>query len=211
MLVSNASVLRRAPPSLIVVAGLHLVALWALVNGLNIHSFTSPAKDMEGTVIDPVPPTKEPPPVADPQIREIKFTQPRVDPVVVDIQPLIEQAAPTITTPTPTIDQTPQGSAEPPVVVNRASVDPKHPLSQPAYPMEERRLGQEGRLLLAILVSADGRVSDAKVTQSSGSERLDQAAVKEARLHWRLRPATRNGVAFEQWLTVPVVFRLEDR
>jgi hypothetical protein len=35
--------------------------------------------------------------------------------------------------------------------------------------------------------------------------------VSEALQHWRLRPATRNGSAFEQWLTLKVVFRLEDR
>jgi periplasmic protein TonB len=54
-------------------------------------------------------------------------------------------------------------------------------------------------------------VLEAKATQSSGSERLDQAAIKEARQHWRLRPATRNGVPFEQWLNVPVVFQLTER
>ena len=102
------------------------------------------------------------------------------------------------------------GSAEPQPVIAGASVDPRHPLSQPPYPMEARHFGEQGRLLLAILVGADGRVLDAKATQSSGSERLDQAAIKEARQHWRLRPATRNGVPFEQWLTVPVVFRLEE-
>jgi hypothetical protein len=50
-----------------------------------------------------------------------------------------------------------------------------------------------------------------KVAESSGSSRLDQAAMSEARSHWRLRPATRNGVPFEQWLTLRVVFHLENR
>ena len=66
-------------------------------------------------------------------------------------------------------------------------------------------------LLHALEVGTDGRVMDAKVAQSSGFPRLDEAAVKEARSHWRLRPAMRNGVPFEQWLTLGVVFRLENQ
>jgi hypothetical protein len=45
--------------------------------------------------------------------------------------------------------------------------------------------------------------------QSSGSGLLDQAAISEARHHWRLRPATRAGVPFESWYTLRVVFRIE--
>jgi periplasmic protein TonB len=76
--------------------------------------------------------------------------------------------------------------------------------------MSSRHLAEEGALLLNILVGPDGHVRDAKVSHSSGFERLDQAALSEAKQHWRLRPATRNGAAFEQWLTLRVVFRLED-
>jgi protein TonB len=77
--------------------------------------------------------------------------------------------------------------------------------------MSGRRNSQQGAVALEILVGTDGRVRDAKVSQSSGFELLDQAAMTEAKQHWRLRPARRNGVAFEQWLTLRVVFRLEDR
>ena len=105
----------------------------------------------------------------------------------------------------------PGGTAEPESVINAAAVDPHHPLTQPPYPMSSRRLAEEGALVLDILVGADGQVHDAKVSRSSGFDRLDQAALSEAKQHWRLRPATRNGVAFEQWLTLRVVFRLAER
>jgi protein TonB len=213
MLTSNASVLRRAPPSLLVVGGLHLVAVWALMNGLNVHPLAAHSKPMEGTVIDSLPPPRDaPPPPTDPTIREIKFTPQPFEkqeiPVVADtdVQALPVPSVVTFRVPEPAV-----GPTEPQPVIARASVDPRHPLTQPDYPMEARHFGEEGRLLLAILVGRDGHVLDAKATESSGSERLDQAAIKEARLHWRLRPATRNGVPFEQWLTVPVVFRLEGR
>jgi protein TonB len=102
------------------------------------------------------------------------------------------------------------GSAEPPAVITAAAVDPHHPLTQPPYPASAKRADEQGALLLDILVGADGHVRDAKVSRSSGFERLDQAALGEAKEHWRLRPATRNGVGFEQWITLKVVFRLAD-
>ena len=214
MLTSNASVLRRAPPSLLVVGSLHLVALWALMNGLNMHPLTPHTKDMEASVINSMPPPRDPPPLAQPPpIREIKFTQPLVEKLEIPVEPVIPMPPPEIGSGGVTWrEELPRGgSAELQPVIARASVDPRHPLSQPLYPMEARHFGEEGQLLLAILVGADGRVLDAKATQSSGSERLDRAAIKEAREHWRLRPATRNGVPFEQWVNVPVVFRLEVR
>jgi protein TonB len=212
MLMSNASVLRRAPPSLLVVGGLHLVVLWALLNGLNIHPLDPPSKDMVANVIDPAPRVPDKPPTVEAHPTVINFSVEKFKPVELppidtDVQPAKLDTGVTFREPEPVAT----GSAEPRPVIAAASVDPRHPLSQPPYPMESRHFGEEGRLLLAILVGADGRVLDAKATQSSGSERLDQAAIKEARQHWRLRPATRNGVPFEQWLTVPVVFQLEER
>ena len=211
MLMSNASVLRRAPPSLLVVGGLHLVALWALMNGLSIHPLVTSTKPMEGTVIDQTPPPPDKPTV-EARTAEINFSPPTFKPV--ELPPIDIDMPPPPPDPRVTFQTEPErtaGTPEPQPVIARASVDPRHPLSQPDYPMEARHFGEEGRLLLAILVGTDGRVLDAKATESSGSERLDQAAIKEARQHWRLRPATRNGVPFEQWLTVPVGFRLQGR
>jgi protein TonB len=212
MLMSNASVLRRAPPSLLVVGGLHLVVLWALMNGLTIHPLTAPPKDMVVRMIDQAPPPPDKPATREVRTAEINFSPPKFKPVEI---PMVEpdMPPPVIDTGTGVTFREPgptTGSAELQPVIAGASVDPRHPLSQPPYPMEARHFGEQGRLLLAILVGADGRVLDAKARESSGSERLDQAAVKEARQHWRLRPATRNGVPFEQWLIVPVVFRLEE-
>jgi protein TonB len=212
MLVSNSSVLRRAPPSLLIVGGLHLVALWALMNGLNIHPLMAYSEHTTVRVIDQLPPTVEKPPTPQVHTTEINFTPPPVKPW--DTEPVVSELPPQpgAVGMSPAIIQTaPTGSAEPKAVVTGASVDPRHPLTQPEYPMAARHFGEEGRVMVAILVGADGRVLDAKAAQSSGSERLDQAAIKEARLHWRLRPALRNGVPFEQWLTVPVVFRIENR
>jgi protein TonB len=89
------------------------------------------------------------------------------------------------------------------------AVDPHAPLSLPPYPPAAIRAGLEGNLTLEILVGVDGRVRDARVLRSSGMEVLDQAAMEEARRHWRLRPGTRDGLPSEQWYRLKVVFHLD--
>jgi periplasmic protein TonB len=204
--------LRRVPTPLALVGGIHLAVIWALLNGLQIHSAPSATPDdITAEVIDrPVPPVQTPqPPQFEP--RDFKFTEPQPPPFVVDttesLPPVIFEDRPTALEQTQNLG----GSAEPQPLINAAAVDPHHPLTHPPYPMASRHFAEEGGLVLDILVAADGHVRDAKVSRTSGFERLDEAAVSEAKQHWRLRPATRNGVAFEQWLTLRVVFRLEDR
>ena len=207
---NSLAALRRVPTPLLLVGGLHLAVLWALLNGLQIHNAPPLGPtDIVADVIDkPTPPPQAPLPQHF-QPNEIKFTEPP-PPIVVDVS---QPAPPVISDDLPPLraePQNPAGSADPQPVITAAAVDRSHPLTQPAYPMSSRRLGEAGALALDILVGADGHVRDAKVSQSSGYDRLDQAALSEAKQHWHLRPATRNGVPFEQWLTLKVVFRFTD-
>lgn len=64
---------------------------------------------------------------------------------------------------------------------------------------------REGRVVLRILVRADGTVARAEVARSSGQSALDQAAAM-AVWSWRFDPATRNGAAIEAWVLIPVRF-----
>jgi periplasmic protein TonB len=206
--------LRRVPTPMIIVGGLHLAVLWALLNSLQIRN-ASPAApdDMVADVIERPMPEPEKPQPPDVRPSEIKFKLP--EPLQLGLQPPIDPA-PTLQLGDDRIllqadTEHPVGSAEPKPAINSAALDPRHPLTQPAYPMSAVRDGDTGALFLDILVGTDGRVRDAKVSQSSGFGRLDQAAVIEAKQHWHLRPATRDGVPFEQWLTLKVVFRLDER
>jgi periplasmic protein TonB len=201
--------LHEVPTRLVVVIGLHLGALWALINGLHVHVFPVPTPKTEATVID----TAAPPPE--------KFIPPDFTPnptttVVEQLPPVIPELVTSDPTPPATVDTLPPigpGAVAtiPTPVITNAAVDPRHPLTQPAYPMASIRGNEQGALNLSVLVGIDGRVRDAKVAESSGSARLDQAAVEEAKSRWHLRPATRDGLPFEQWLTLRVVFRLENR
>lgn len=58
----------------------------------------------------------------------------------------------------------------------------------PLYPVEARRKGWEGRVRLEVLIAASGKVTKAKVIESSGYPSLDQAARKAA-AKWRFTPA----------------------
>ena len=78
----------------------------------------------------------------------------------------------------------------------------------PAYPRLSRRLGEQGKVLLRVRVTVEGRAAQIVEAQSSGSARLDEAA-RQAVRQWRFVPAQRGGRAVEAWVIVPIVFTLE--
>jgi TonB family protein len=60
------------------------------------------------------------------------------------------------------------------------------------YPTESLNRGETGRTVLGFKILTDGTVDAIKVLTSSGSERLDEAAVKCVS-DWHYRPAIKNG------------------
>lgn len=55
----------------------------------------------------------------------------------------------------------------------------------PVYPLFSRKRGEEGKAVILVTIQS-GRVTDAEVEGSSGSSRLDAAALRAARL-WVFR------------------------
>jgi protein TonB len=78
----------------------------------------------------------------------------------------------------------------------------------PSYPVAARRAGEQGTVTLKVLVGMDGLPQRVEVEKTSGSSRLDSAALDAVR-RWRFVPARRGSSAIESWVLVPVVFRLE--
>lgn len=78
----------------------------------------------------------------------------------------------------------------------------------PDYPSVSRRLGEQGKVLLRVQVTVDGAASSVALQTSSGSTRLDQAAL-EAVKKWRFVPAKRGGQAVSAAVVVPVSFSIE--
>jgi protein TonB len=77
---------------------------------------------------------------------------------------------------------------------------------KPLYPKLSERRGEQGSVILHVLVGVDGRVRELAVKSSSGFERLDQAA-RETVLEWTFVPGKRNGAAVEMAVDVPIRFK----
>lgn len=93
-----------------------------------------------------------------------------------------------------------------------ADVPPEHRADylnnpKPNYPKFARDRGQQGRVLLAVHVGADGRPLTVRLERSSGFPLLD-AAAQEAVERWRFVPARRGQTPVEAWAQVPIAFGL---
>jgi len=78
----------------------------------------------------------------------------------------------------------------------------------PAYPRIALRLQQQGSVLLELEVDAAGRVVAVHVLESSGFERLDEAA-RQGVLAWRFEPALRDGEPVAERFRHRIQFVLE--
>jgi protein TonB len=77
----------------------------------------------------------------------------------------------------------------------------------PAYPSVSRRSGEQGRVLLKVLVSENGLAESVQLDSSSGHEKLDRAAI-EAVKKWSFVPAKRSNQPVSAYVLVPVNFSL---
>jgi protein TonB len=77
----------------------------------------------------------------------------------------------------------------------------------PIYPKLSRRQGEQGRVLLKVLVSEKGVADQVQLETSSGFEKLDQAAVAAVK-KWSFVPAKRSNQAISAYVLVPVKFSL---
>lgn len=78
----------------------------------------------------------------------------------------------------------------------------------PRYPALSRRIGEEGRVILRVLVNASGSADEVQIRDSSGHARLDEAARDTVR-RWRFVPARRGEQPVAAWVLIPISFRLE--
>ena len=125
-----------------------------------------------------------------------------------------------VTVPKPTFDTAePRGEAALTVLdtrpaqpgpVERGPVALMRTHTIPPYPALDARLGNQGTVLLRLVVGADGAVKAASVLRSSGFLGLDQAAQAWVLTHWRYQPAQRGGAAVESAANVAVTFNLRN-
>lgn len=77
----------------------------------------------------------------------------------------------------------------------------------PDYPAPSRRFGEQGTVLLRVLVSTGGQAESVQIEISSGYNRLDQAAIKAVKM-WSFIPAKSNNQPLSAYVLVPVKFSL---
>ena len=182
------------------VAALHIGLVIAISQGLYPTAPMAISPDFTVTTIDPPP--KTPPKPSGPTT--VTLTKPWVDPL--PLPPVPVERHPITTHRQPPTETT---TVTAPVVV-APSVDTRHPLTQPRYPASSRRAGEEGTVELSLFVLANGRVDKVTIARSSGFEKLDDAARKEAMRGWRFKPQTVDGLAVAAWHRISVTFRLEN-
>jgi protein TonB len=119
--------------------------------------------------------------------------------------PLAFAVPPQPPTPTPA----PINIAPAPVAITAARFDADYlDNPKPVYPHASRRLGEQGKVLLRVYVSAAGLAEKVEIKLGSGFARLDQAA-HDAVSRWRFVPARRGEQVVAAWVQVPITFQLD--
>jgi len=221
---------RNALIALAVVA-LHIGLLWALQGGLLLRTvqLIVPIEVLTELIELPTPQPEPAPPVQTvapvrplapaPTAQKKPVSKPVPQP---QAQPLaIADPTPSPNAPAGSITPSTASLAAPVAPAPAAPADPSSPATQlpssnadylqnpkPAYPALSKRLGEQGKVIVRVLIGADGTPKNAELRQSSGFERLDQAALNTV-LKWRYVPGKRAGVAEDMWFNVPINFVLE--
>ncbi len=155
------------------------------------------------------PPEAKPLPMVKPQpVKQQKTPAPRTPtPQIEATQSNLPAPAAPVAAPPVEIQPTPPAPPAPALVQPRFDADYlKNPA--PAYPPLSRRMGEEGKVILRVLVNIQGSADSIEVRTSSGSQRLDDAAVNTVK-HWKFIPAKRGDTAVQSAVLVPIIFKLE--
>ncbi len=166
---------------LMFVVGFHVLLIWGLMNGLARKAIELLPEPIETKIIEQIKPKMEEPP---PPIPEFEPPPPPyIPPPDIVIAPPPE--------PTHAITQVTEvkpAAPPPPIsgpVRETVRVAPKMDLKgsprgcrEPEYPSASERLGEQGTSSISLLIGTDSKVADSRVEASSGSKRLDAAAIK---------------------------------
>lgn len=151
----------------------------------------------------PKPPTDKPKPITKPTPAPIV---PKQDVIKTDPPPLVVNNGSEIdypVGPTQTADET-----KPFVPSNEPISLSTEYAPAPKYPALSLRNGEQGTVLLLVMVGADGRPIEVTLKKSSGFRELDRNAIKHVLATWRFHPAMHDGIAIPALALVPVNYTL---
>ncbi len=193
---------------IVVVVAIHAALIALLILGV-VTKMELKKEDLQATIEQQKVPPKTPPP---PPPKFEKPPPPFVPPPEFNIQTEAPPPRAIVATPTPPPAPPPPRPAPPaPPAIPPAPpeiIASTH--TQPPYPTISQRLGESGTTLLNILVDETGRAKEATVATSSGSKRLDDAAVAYVMQRYRWKPATRDGKPVADRLQLRIVWDLKN-
>lgn len=227
--------LSRNAAIVLVVVALHVSFVLALQSGLLIRSaeivvpiellaqMTEPSlpKPALPKPTPPTPPTPLQTPLPQPPTAQVKQATSKAPSIAAPLPPAIADPTPAPNAPTGT-------SAAQPAPASVAAPLTAGPVSQtaaaavqlpssdadylqnpkPAFPAISRRLNEQGKTTVRVLIGADGQPQRAEIGKSSGFPRLDDAALATV-MRWRYVPGKRGGIAEAMWFDVPLNWVIE--
>jgi periplasmic protein TonB len=170
--------------SFAVVAAIHVGLAFALIAGLKSGLIDKLPDELKAEVVQPKDVVKPPPP---PPPDLAKPPPPFVPPPEINIAAdtpttnAIAVVQPNIPTPAAPVQQAP-------VLTPSKAVGRTHDCAS-YYPAISSKLNEQGDVLVSYDIGADGTISNVTVAKSSGSERLDTAAVSCVSTRFRNTPA----------------------
>jgi protein TonB len=169
-----------------------------------------PAEVPQPVVSAPRPPERKPAAIPAPAAKTVPATNARAEIAVAQTpaEPALPAIVETARVPAVASPAAPAAPRSEPVTTPPAFNAAYLRNPPPRYPLAARRNSEEGTVLLRVLVTIDGAAARVELDRSSGSASLDGAALEAVR-HWRFVPARRGTLNVEDWVRVPVVFRLE--
>lgn len=215
------SIKKLSPLGLIVL--LHIALLYALNSGLPSHTVQAmnTPREVFASFIQPEPapaplPTPKPS-VAKPKTVPVvkQAPKPLPKPTVPTSEPAPQQQAED--TPAPALPSTAPPAATAPSAAPAAAIPAPPKLvsgveyirkPNPIYPPLAKRMGEEGKVVLRVLVNENGRPERVEIQKSSGSSRLDEAA-KQGALDALFKPYMENGKPVAVYAIVPIDFSIQ--
>lgn len=195
----------------------HAALFYALQNGLISHVVKVIPEEVVMTFVQPEKPVTPPPakivekpvslkqpeihlPVIPTPVVNTPVTPHSITAVVNDAPPPPKTEAPAVVSATPT----PPAPATPKSV---SAVEYLRP-PRPEYPSLSRRMGEEGKVVMRVLVNDKGQAEKIEVHQSSGFPRLDDAA-RVAIMRAVFKPYHEDGKALAMIATATIHFSLD--
>ncbi len=181
-------------------------AVWWLSRQAQIVEMPG-VQEVTVSLISPEPPAPEPvavPPPAPPESELLRDDEMAEKHKIIKKKPPEKKPQPQPVQEQPKIPTPVTESKPAPAPVTTARYDADY-LNNPApgYPQLSRRLGEEGQVMVRAQVSAEGKVLSVELKQSSGFERLDEAALKAVA---KYRFTSIGRVSF---VVVPIKFNLK--